>query len=74
MKKEGKLLTNTEVDFHKAYSDSFVTHVILKVLEKDFIIENIQNKIFGWYPICENIIDLDNPSKKICYKNVIKKY
>ena len=40
-----------------------MTHIILKVLENDFIIENIKNKIFGWHPIYENIIDLDNSSK-----------
>ena len=71
MEAEGEITTTEKIAFHKAYVDSFVTHKILKVLEADFIIDNIKNKVYGWNPICKNIIDLDSSSKKICYKSVI---
>ena len=71
MEAEGKITTTEKIAFHKAHDDSFVTHKILKVLEADFIIDNIKNKVYGWHPIYKNIIDLDSSSKKICYKSVI---
>ena len=67
--KKNKKLTTRHTNFHNAKFDSWQTSVLLKFIEQTYDLdmksEKVINKIFGWHPLCENVIDRKDPSKKL---------
>ena len=53
--------------FHNAKFDSLQTSELLKFIEQNYDIdmesEEVVNKIFGWHPICEYVIDREELGK-----------
>ena len=63
--------TSKKNKFHNGDFDSWQTSVLIKLIEEkyglDMESEEIINKIFGWHPLCENVIDREDSSKNLMF-------
>ena len=60
------MLTTKHSKFHNAKFDSWQTSILLKFIELTYNLdmesEEKINKIFGWHPLCENVMDREDSS------------
>ena len=53
--------------FHNAKFDSLQTSELVKLIEQKYNLdmksEEVVNKIFGWHPLCEYVIDREELGK-----------
>ena len=56
-------------EFHNAKFESWQTSELLKLIEQKYDLdmesEEVVNKIFGWHPLCEYVIDRQKLGKNV---------
>ena len=61
--------TTEQTSYHNARFDSWQTSVLIKFIEQQYNLDmesqETINKIFGWHPLCDNVIDRRDSSKKL---------